>query len=185
MPMSHAVLCQCVFNVFSMCVFNVCAMPMSHTIIGMSHACLHRFSLVPTLYCPACIVCPALPIPSSCLACLGLHRVSCIVLSCLYRISFLLVSASTGCPALPCLYKVSVLLVSAPHRVSCIALPSQSSCLACLGPPQGVFSSRLEKYLVEMYLKEKALFWGAAAAEQLVAQQSAAKNVGNTGQCSA
>jgi hypothetical protein len=136
--MSHAVLCQCVFNVFSMCVFNVCAMPMSHTIIGMSHACLHRFSLVPTLYCPACIVCPALPIPSSCLACLGLHRVSCIVLSCLYRISFLLVSASTGCPALPCLYKVSVLLVSAPHRVSCIALPSQSFCLACLGPPQGV-----------------------------------------------
>lgn len=46
---------------------------------------------------------------------------------------------------------------------------------------QGVFSTRLEKYLVEMYLKEKALFWGAAAAEQLMAQQEAAKEMGNTG----
>eukprot|EP00983_Pelagomonas_calceolata_P057244 1144977-Pelagomonas_calceolata.AAC.6 len=45
----------------------------------------------------------------------------------------------------------------------------------------GVFSSRLEKYLVEMYLKEKALFWGAAAAEQLVAQQSANAGASNTG----
>eukprot|EP00967_Tisochrysis_lutea_P059834 scaffold76290_cov17-Tisochrysis_lutea.AAC.2 len=46
---------------------------------------------------------------------------------------------------------------------------------------EGVFSSRLEKYLVEMYLKEKALFWGAAAAEQLVAQQSANAGASNTG----
>mmetsp|Transcript_21002 Transcript_21002/g.58374 ORF Transcript_21002/g.58374 Transcript_21002/m.58374 type:complete len:766 (+) Transcript_21002:1061-3358(+) len=45
---------------------------------------------------------------------------------------------------------------------------------------EGVFSSRLEKYLVEMYLKEKALFWGAAAAEQLVAQQSANAGASNT-----
>jgi len=150
------------------------------------------------------LYCPVLPLQNFFLACLGLYRVSCIalplqsfclaclgppqgVLHCLAFTKFLscLSRPPTGCPALPCHYKVSVLLVSAPHRVSCIALPSQSSCLACLGPPQGVFSSRLEKYLVEMYLKEKALFWGAAAAEQLVAQQSAAKNVGNTGQCSA
>ena len=48
---------------------------------------------------------------------------------------------------------------------------------------QGVFSTRLEKYLVEMYLKEKALFWGAAAAEQLMGQQEASKEIGNTGWC--
>lgn len=36
---------------------------------------------------------------------------------------------------------------------------------------------------MEMYLKEKALFWGAAAAEELVAQQTASKGLGNTGEC--
>ncbi len=46
---------------------------------------------------------------------------------------------------------------------------------------QGAFSSRLERYLVEMYLKEKALFWGAAAAEQLMAQQQSSNESINTG----
>ncbi len=31
-------------------------------------------------------------------------------------------------------------------------------------PFQGAFSSKLEKVLVELYLREKALFWGASTA---------------------
>jgi hypothetical protein len=36
---------------------------------------------------------------------------------------------------------------------------------------QGAFSKKLEGFLIEMYLREKALFWGAFAAEQLLKQE--------------
>ena len=99
--------------------------------------CLYQ---VPVLLVSASTGCPVL----SCLA--FTEFLSCLsrplqgVLHCLAFTKFLscLSRPPTGCPALPCLHKVSVLLVSAPHRVSCIALPLQSFCLACLGPPQGV-----------------------------------------------
>lgn len=46
---------------------------------------------------------------------------------------------------------------------------------------EGMFSRQVEGFLVEMYLKEKQMFWGAAAAESLLAQSPAnAQNSSNT-----
>lgn len=46
---------------------------------------------------------------------------------------------------------------------------------------EGAFSKKVEAFLVEMYLREKAMFWGAAAAESLLASQTATSSAsGNT-----
>ncbi len=53
-----------------------------------------------------------------------------------------------------------------------------SVCHTC---PQGLFTKQMEGFLIEMYLKEKAMFWGAAAAEQIIAQQQSATSLQPTG----